>query len=605
MQIPSTSSANQYMDQARKPRLLFFQRIYARELPEFIRTQAAEHVKCLAENFDVTVINRDCDYPEMCDIYQPDLAMFETGVNLASCRRLQISRTRADAMIPKIGFVNADAWCETRSGTISEMEHWGLECLFSISSTALEHTPELADRLFIWPVFVDTDVFRNYHLPKLIPVLLTGSTAPQYPWRHRVYEHVARRYPCLVCPHHGYLAQSRAGEMMYGEQYAQAINASLVVPACGTVAKEIVRKHFEIPACNACLVAERSAALEAAGFVDMENCVFAGENDVLAKLSYLFNHGHDLQRITTAGHDLVQARHTLKHRDQVAQWFGLRGSVRGGQRLIQSGPFGAFKIVSADSRLHNGYVCGGGLHLRFLAEGDASMARRDYDEAEAAYRHCLAYMNALPEARLKLAICLLYQGNATAASQLLFNLLEYTLAEYRAPDPDPVEWAYHILALLCRGDLSLAGERARQFPALRHPELDRTRHVVDVLSGMRPTTTAAGNAERKSIHRLPVRSMHDWTQQVCRMLKACNQHAIALRLTDRCPREAEWQPFETVSSDHRRTSDRGAVQNSGSPTPEGLGSFGACVTGYKLGRRMRRSYRRLAATVLKAVGNTP
>ena len=318
-------------------------------------------------------------------------------------------------MVPKIGFVNADAWCETRSATISEMEHWGLECLFSISSTALEHTPELADRLFIWPVFVDTDVFRNYHLPKLIPVLLTGSTAPQYPWRHHVYDHVARRYPSLVCPHHGYLAQSPAGEMMHGEAYARAINASHVVPACGTVAREIVRKHFEIPACNACLIAERSAALEAAGFVDMENCVFADENDVLAKLSHLFNHRDELQRITAAGHDLVHARHTLKHRDQVARWFRLRTSVAAGQRIIQSGPFGPFRVVSADSGLHNYYVSGEGLHLRFLAEGDRNMAKRDYVKAEAAYRHCLAYMNALPEARLKLAICLLGRGDAAGA----------------------------------------------------------------------------------------------------------------------------------------------------------------------------------------------
>jgi len=592
------------MDQNRKPRLLFFQRSYAGSVPEFLRTQAAEHVKCLSENFEVTVINRDCDYPEICDRYQPDLALFETGVNLASCPRLQITRTHAHAMVPKIGFVNADAWCETRSATISEMELWGLECLFSISATALEHTPELADRLFIWPVFVDADVFRNYHLPKLIPVLLTGSTAPQYPWRLHVYEYVARRYPSLICPHHGYLTQSRPGEMMHGEQYARAINASLIVPACGTVAREIVRKHFEIPACNACLVAERSAALEAAGFVDMENCVFADENDVLAKLSHLFNHGDELQRITAAGHDLVQARHTLQHRDQVARWFRLRGSVAPGQRLIQIGPFGPFRIVSADSGLHNDYVRGDGLHLRFLAEGDRKMARRDYREAEAAYRHCLTYMNALPEARLKLAICLLCRGDAAGASQLLFNLLEYTLAEYKAPDPDPVEWAYHILALLCRGDLSLAGERIRQFPTLHHLELDRTRHVVSLLTELRVAAIAPDRAKRKSIHQLPVRSMREWTEQVCRMLKACNQQTLALRLIDSSSREAECRPIETVSGNHRPADNRIAVRNISSQTPNGLGSFGAHVTGYKLGRRLRRSYRRLAATVLNALVST-
>lgn len=585
------------MDQNRKPRLLFFQRSYAGYLPEFLPTQAAEQVKCLSENFEVTVINRDCDYLNICDRYEPDLALFETGVNLASCARLQITRTHANPMIPKIGFVNADAWCETRSGTISDSEEWGLEALFSLSTTALEHTPELADRLFIWPVFVDGDVFQNYGLPKLIPVLLTGSTAPQYPWRNRVYKRLAERYPCLVCPHHGYLARPRAGEMMHGEQYARVINASLVVPACGTVAKEIVRKHFEIPACNACLLCERSTALEAAGFVDMENCVFADENDALAKLSHLFSHRNELQRIAASGHELVHARHTLKQRDQVARWFRLRGSVAAGQRLIQSGPFGPFRIVGADSGLHNGYVCGRGLHLRLLAEGDRRMERGDYDDAEAAYRQCLTYMNALPEARLKLAICLLYRGNPAGASQILYNLLEYTLAEYRAPQPDPVEWAYHIIALMCRGELSLAGERARQFQALRHLELDRTRYVLSLLIRMPAAAILPECAEWKSVHRLPDRSMHEWTEQICLMLTACNQRILAGRLLASFSRAVECRPFENACGNDVREAERMPVRNINSRIDHGLGSFGARIAGYKLGRRIRRSYRRLTATV--------
>lgn len=231
------------------------------------------------------------------------------------------------------------------------------------------------------------------------------------------------------------------------------------------------------------------------------------------------------------------------------------------------------------------------------------MAKRDYVKAEAAYRHCLAYMNALPEARLKLAICLLGRGDAAGAGQLLFKLLEYTLAEYKAPDPDAVEWAYHILALLCRGDLSLAGERARQFLTLRHLELDRTRHVVSLLTGMRVGTIDPGTDERKSIHRLPVRSTREWTDQVCLMLTACNQQALAVRLIASCSGDSEWRPFERVSGNRGR-GGRNAVRSISSQIPKGLGSFGARVTGYKLGRRIRRSYRRWAVPVLNALAGT-
>ena len=100
--------------------------------------------------------------------------------------------------IPRIGFHNADGWCETRSGLVSDVEQWGIQALFSISVTAAEHTPALAERMFAWPNFVETDVFRDYGLPKITPLLITGSQDPQYPWRHRVYKQLADHFPSVV-----------------------------------------------------------------------------------------------------------------------------------------------------------------------------------------------------------------------------------------------------------------------------------------------------------------------------------------------------------------------------------------------------------------------
>jgi hypothetical protein len=577
---------NNLMDCTSKPRLVFFRRKNTERLPAFLQMHLAEQVTCLSETFHVTLIQQDCDYEKVCDLYRPDLTLFETGVNVTNCGRLKITRTNANSNVPKIGFVNADGWCETRSGTLSEVNEWGLEALFSVSATAIEHLPSMVDNLFIWPVFVDSDVFRNYGESKLIPVLLTGSMAPQYPWRNRVYKLVSDRYPSLTCPHNGYLSQSGPGQMLHGQLYARTINASLVVPACGTVAKEVVRKHFEIPACKACLITERSPALEAAGFVDMDNCVLADEYDIVDKLAYLFSHREEIERISVAGYELVHARHTLKHREQIAQWFQLRSCLGADQRIIQSGPFGSLSVVNACSATHSVYVRSNGLHLQLLADGDRKLKNGAYEEAEAAYLKCLGYMNAMPEPKLRVAVCELYRGNADAASTRLFALLEYTLAEYNAVDPDPVEWAYYIIALLCRGRVSNATERARQFLSLRHPELDRARIAVSMLTGKSAFTLCSNTSERKSVHQLTDRTVGEWMQQICVMLKACDQQKLADRLA-----QASSQTVEDPKLQVKPTASAIPSRVAGLLARNNLGAFGMQIACHKFQKRITRIYR--------------
>jgi hypothetical protein len=262
-----------------KPKLLFFQYQY-KDLPEFLTMHRLHQVKCLSEFFEVVVFQDSCDYRRVCDQHEPDLALFEmlSGADLLKAGRLEIGNASACQDIPKLALFNADAWCEARAGFISDMEHLGIETALSISTTAAEHIPELADKLFVWPNFIDAGMYRDYGQFKVIPVFFTGAmSTPNYIWRRKIQNAVADCYPSLLSPHRGYLRQSRVGQMMYGEPYARAINASWFVPTCGTVAKEVIRKHFEIPGCKACLVTERSAALESAGFVDMQNCVFAEE----------------------------------------------------------------------------------------------------------------------------------------------------------------------------------------------------------------------------------------------------------------------------------------------------------------------------------------
>ena len=448
-----------------KPRLVFFQFKWDERLPEFLLIHKREHVKCLSQFFDVTVINSDCNYQQICDKHEPDLALFESGVNHVTCQRLKIENIRSYPEIPKLGLLHADGFCNARAGFLSDMDHWAIETFFAISITAAEHSPEIADKLFAWPVFVDPEIYHDYSQSKNIPALFTGNKSPLYPWRTKIVKLVLERYPSLICPHSGYDRQRSATTMrvLVGESYARMINASWFVPACGTVAKEVVRKHFEVPASRACLIAERSPGLEAAGFVDMINCVLADEHDVLDKIDWLFQNPDKLNTIMDAGYKLAHSRHTMEHRDQIWRWFELHKNLRSDERIVQPDPFGAPVVVPQRSGTRTAHILSDGLHLNLLRQGDQGLWNGRYEEAERLYLRCASYIHWFPEVKFRLALCSLYRGNAKKALSWLEELIHFTLCVYKAIDPDPVEWAYLIVSLLCLGKVDVAMDRAREF----------------------------------------------------------------------------------------------------------------------------------------------
>jgi Glycosyl transferases group 1 len=523
------------MEKTAKPKLIFFQFRHDKNLSEIVLLHRQDHVKCLLEFFDVTVINEDCDYQQICDKYEPDITLFESGVNYRTIHRLNIKNTNTYPAIPKLGLHNGDSWCEARTGFLSDMDYWGIETFFSICTTTAEHTPEIADHLFVWPNFVNSDIYRDYKQAKDIPVFFTGMQYALYPWREKINKIISQGYPSVTCPHPGYEKSNSAAQIIYGERYARIINSSWFVPTCGTLEKEIVRKHLEIPACNSCLITEKSPALEAAGFIDMQNCVFADKNDVLDKLNYLFQNPELLEKITNAGYQLVQSRHTLKQRDQIFQWFNLYKSLKQNQIIIQTNPFQPLIVVEKSSGIKNSHIICNGLVIDLLRKGDEKLWTGKYEDAESLYLKCFNYINWMPEPKLKLALCNLYQGNAKKAFSWITQPIKYTLDEYKALDPDPVEWAYFIICLLCQGKLIEAIIRIDQFSSLSHPELDRTRWVISCLQNQQeklPEPEIKLSNPRYSIHKLPSLSLTDWINNLCTMLQACQQSDLAEKLID-------------------------------------------------------------------------
>jgi hypothetical protein len=515
----------------KKPLLLFFRASHDRQ-PAFIRAQLSEQVKCLTAFFDVKGIIEGCDYGEVCEQFRPDLSLFESGVYSGP---RDVTNTSAFPDIPKLGLLNADPFCITRGMFISDMERWGIETYFTISVSMGEYFPAIAERLFVWPNFIDPEIFFDYGQPKVAPVLITGSQRMLYPWRNRVNKLVAENFPSLICPHFGWGSEETTSHIIHGREYAKMINASYVAPACGTIAKEVVRKHFEIPGCNSCLITEETPALKAAGFVDMQNCVFATEHDVLDKLGYLFSNRDVLESVSRAGHDLVHSRHTLRCRDQILQWFILHKSRLPHQRIVQTGPFGSLAFEDQRSGVRHSHCSSDCVDRTLVRAGYLLLRKGSYAEAERNFITCLNYWPHMPEPTLGLTLCNLYKGDADAAVTSIASLITTVMQYNRATDPDPVEWTYFIISLLCQGKLSEATRRVHQFPFLHHRELERCRLIVDVLNGSNAGASEQQEEEtetrsRPSVHQLPTRDLRTWINEICAMLKACHQPALAANL---------------------------------------------------------------------------
>lgn len=504
-----------------KPRLLFF-RWHREGLPSFITTHLREQVQCLEHFFNVIVVDYDCDYGEICDKFQPDVSLFESGV-YAGNRHIRNTGSHPD--IPKLGFLHADAFDASRAAFLSDMERWGVVDFCTTSVSMAEYTPEIADRLFVWPNSIDPNVFRDYGLDKNIPVLFTGSQARHYPWRNAVSRAVSQFYPTMNTPHFGWNGESGSARILHGETYARMLNASIFVPTCGTMARDVVRKHLEVPASMACLLTECTASIESFGFRDMVNCVFVDETNVVDKIDHLLANPEILHGIVQAGFDLVHTKHAQGNRDQILQWFTLQRRLRPGCRIVQENPSGDLSVApSSDVSRHHEVISLGRDRIQ-LGQGWEKIGSGRPREATTHFLRCLNYFF-IPEAVVGMVFCNLLDGDPVSAKAWIDRALFASLSHHGAADPDPVQWACYLRSLLCCGDLSAAVLSAEKYPSLRHPELKRMQQAIGVIAGVDEidrSTETYGGSDRASITPIPYRSQTDWNAELSLMLRACGQ----------------------------------------------------------------------------------
>jgi tetratricopeptide (TPR) repeat protein len=519
-----------------KPRMIYF-RWSMENYPEYAKRLFDRAIlDGLTEFFEVVTIGENCDYSEVCGRYRPDIVLFESGNNGYQDPPLRITNTKAFPEIPKIGLLRSDTFCASRTIFLSDMDRWGVETFFTYQTATAEYLPEISDQVFIWPFFVNTDIYYDYGENKIIPILLTGNTEIlQYEWRRRMRQIVGKAFQCLIMPHLDY-AGGNASRALHDEKFGRLLNASFFVPTCGAMNKIVVNKHLEIPACKACLVTEKTPALEAFGFVDMENCVFADEQDIVDKITYLFDNPDILQKITENGYELVRTRHTVKQRSQIREWYELNKLLKPGQKIVQTGWFEPLQIVDEYTSTRNWRPISSGTDRNLLQRGDELLLADNYDEAGVLYKQCLEYVAYMPEPKLRIALCCLYKGEPIDAYLWLGQNIKL-VQSWNGLDPDPIEWGYLLIILLCLGKMTEAIEFAKAFSSLHRVELDRARWMVFAAADFHEEMVKASSyvntnptGFRKSVHQLPERTFKEAVQDWCKILKACNKHFLVSKI---------------------------------------------------------------------------
>jgi hypothetical protein len=253
-------------------------------------------------------------------------------------------------------------------------------------------------------------------------------------------------------------------------------------------------------------------------------------------MDYLFRNRDCLWHIIDAGHELTQSRHTLRQRNEILQWLRLKRQLLPGQRIVQDNPFGPLRVTPCAEEAIASAQVPGSVDRSLLQQARTALWSGHFEDATHLFMKCLNTIVEipLPEPKLGIALCHLFQGKSADALAWLAGPLECVLVTNDSEDPDPVEWAYFIVALLCHGELRRAGDCAKRFQWLQHAELERARWLVGAVRGEArpPDATPRSQRRRSSVHQMPVVGMEEWRDRVARMLRACDRAAMAERLAN-------------------------------------------------------------------------
>lgn len=188
------------------------------------------------------------------------------------------------------------------------------DMIFSASKYPfLDAFPENASRFEWLPFGIHPGMIKDYGLPKDIRYSLMGLMDPKYPFRHAVASRMKGVQGFVHFKHPGHRTPDRPG-LFVKEEYARAINRSMISFTCGSVLRIPVAKFFEIPGCRSLMLAEPNRDIEELGFEDGVHYVACNRGNVGAKAVYYAGAAEERERLTDAGYAFVHEAHANEAR---------------------------------------------------------------------------------------------------------------------------------------------------------------------------------------------------------------------------------------------------------------------------------------------------
>lgn len=452
-----------------RPLMLFF-RCRRSGPAAFLQSRTFEQQSGLKQSFEVIVFDGDQDYDGVCIRLALDLCVFGSGTYAGE---RSIADTSSHPEIPTLELLHVDGVDASRTAFIADMAKWDFRWFFTMSMSIAEFTPE---------------------------------------------------FITLTMPHFDWESEASTARMVQGGDRTRLHGANLLVQIYGSVTKDALRKHLEIPASGACFVTEKTASIETFGFVDMVNCVSATGGGLVQKCNTLLEGPENFGRITAAGQDLVHRHHSVQRRSQILQWFRLI-SIFGHDIIIdQFSPEGALLLARGAAR-----VASGGLDKLLATVGWPTINQNIAMAAEVDFPPMVNFYF-IPDEALGVENSYFELDDLRAAKEWISQLPVTAVSHRGAFEPDLVPWAYKIRVLLCEEDNSRAVAPAQRYPDIRNPEFDRIRAGVMAVMGvaisrnedaLRPATMCPG----------PETDEASWTSQLAVILQACGEKSSKDRLT--------------------------------------------------------------------------
>ncbi len=178
-----------------------------------------------------------------------------------------------------------------------------------------EFFPEYWEMMRWLPLHVNTEIFKDYGLPRDIDYLLMGVVHKRiYPLRYQVSQ-VMQGVPGFVWHEHvGHRNFDDDEDALVGERYAREISRAKIFFTCDSKYKYPVGKFFEVPACNTLLLASTSRELRDLGFIPGSNYIAVHEKDIKEKAQYYLHHEEERLEIARRGYEMVREQHSTSRR---------------------------------------------------------------------------------------------------------------------------------------------------------------------------------------------------------------------------------------------------------------------------------------------------